>query len=154
LESRLVTAIEQAKAAQPVIIRSGDEGDPDAPDEDAGVELQPHIAVVEVAAMAAAAATSGGVGAPLFDEEGPVWPDETAESAMSVEVAERGETLSSKAAREAAEAAAEEAAEKKNLPQLDDLIGRIPAEVRNTLEDLFRAKFVKVARSPKKALKG
>ena len=52
-----------------------------------------------------------------------------------------------------AEAAAEAAAEKKNLPKLDDLIERIPADVRDTLEDLFRVKFVKVARTPKKALK-
>lgn len=88
-----------------------------------------------------------------FDDEGPVWPDEAAESAMRAEVASRGETLSSKAAREAAEAAAEEAAEKKDLPKLDALIGRIPADVRDTLEDLFRVKFVKVARVPKKALK-
>jgi hypothetical protein len=82
-----------------------------------------------------------------------VWPDEAAESAMRAEVTERGETLNSKAARELAEAAAEAAAEKKNLPKLDDLIGRIPSEVRDTLEELFRAKFVKVARAPKKALK-
>jgi hypothetical protein len=68
-------------------------------------------------------------------------------------VTSRGETLNSKAARLAAEAAAEAAAEKKNLPKLDDLINRIPADVRDTLEDLFRVKFVKVARSPKKALK-
>lgn len=88
-----------------------------------------------------------------FDDDGPVWPDEAQESAMRAEVAERGETLASRAAREAAETAAEEATEKKNLPSLDDLIERIPAEVRETLEDLFRAKFVKVVRTPKKALK-
>jgi hypothetical protein len=106
-----------------------------------------------VAVIAAATATTGTTGAPTFDEEGPVWPDEAAESAMRAEVAGRGETLNSKAAREAAAAAAEAAAEKKNLPKLDDLIDRIPAEVRETLEELFRAKFVKVARAPNKALK-
>lgn len=148
-------AIEVAKAAQPVIAgtAAGESDDPDAPDEDAGVEVQPHIPSVEVAAIAAATATAGATGAPTFDEEGPVWPDEAAESAMRAEVSERGETLNSKAARELAEAAAEAAAEKKNLPKLDDLINRIPADVRDTLEDLFRAKFVKVARTPKKALK-
>ena len=82
-----------------------------------------------------------------------MWPDEAAESAMRAEVTSRGETLNSKAAREAAEAAAEAAAEKKNLPKLDALVERIPAEVRDTLEELFRVKFVKVARTPKKALK-
>lgn len=145
-------AIEVAKAAQPAIEGSGPE-DPDMPDEDGGEEVQPHIPAVEVAAIAAATATTGVVGAPVFDEEGPVWPDEAAESAMRAEVSERGETLSSKSAREAAEAAAETAAEKKNLPPLDDLINRIPADVRDTLEDLFRVKFTKVARTPKKALK-
>jgi len=150
-----VLAIEMAKAAQPVVAgnEAGAAGDPDAPDEDAGIEVQPHIPSVEVAAIAAATATAGTTGAPTFDEEGPVWPDEAAESAMRAEVTERGETLNSKAARELAEAAAEAAAEKKNLPKLDDLINRIPADVRDTLEDLFRAKFVKVARTPKKALK-
>ena len=159
-------AIEVSKAAQPVL-PGGDEGagggggrngggvdsDSDAPDEDRGVELQPHMPAVEVAAMAAATATAGATGAPTFDEEGPVWPDEAAESSARAEAVERGETLSSKAARELAEAAAEAAAEKKNLPKLDDLIARMPADLLDTLEDLFRVKFVKVARTPKKALK-
>ena len=128
-------AIDVAKAAQPVIERGEGGGDEDTPDEDGGgVEVQPSIAAV-------------------FDDEGPVWPDEAAESAMRAEVTSRGETLNSKAAREAAEAAAEAAAEKKNLPKLDALVERIPAEVRDTLEELFRVKFVKVARTPKKALK-
>jgi hypothetical protein len=72
---------------------------------------------------------------------------------MRAEVVTRGETLNSKAAREAAEAAAEAAAEKSNLPPLDELIGKIPSDVRDTLEDLFRVKFMKVSRSPKKAFK-
>lgn len=147
-------AIEVARSAQPVIAGAVEAvSDPDAPDEEAGVVVQASIPGVEVAA--AASATEGTAsGAQPFDDDGPVWPDEASESAMRVEVAERGETLTSKAAREAADAAAEIAAEKKNLPPLDDLINRIPADVRDTLEDLFRVKFVKVARTPKKALKG
>jgi len=150
LESRLVLAITVAKAEQPVIETAGD---PDVPDEDAGVEVQPHIAAVEVAAMAAATAKEGATGAPVFDEEGPVWPDESAESAMRAEVVERGETLNSKAASEAAAAAAEAAAEKKNLPSLDKLISKLPADVRDTVEDLFRVKWTKVVRVPRKSLK-
>ncbi len=151
-------AIQVAMSAQPVIAgargsASETGGDADAPDEDAGVEVQPQIPAVEVAARAAATATLGATGAPTFNDEGPVWPDEAAESAIRAEVTSRGETLNSKAARLVAEAAAEAAAEKKNLPKLDELINRIPADVRDTLEDLFRVKFVKVARSPKKALK-
>ncbi|MET0262568.1 MAG: hypothetical protein ABW223_06705 [Rariglobus sp.] len=144
-------AIEVAKSAQPPIALP--EGDSDAPDEDAGDPLQERMSSVEVAALAAAGATTGATGAPSFDDDGPIWPDETSESAMRVEVSERGETLSSKAAREAAEAAAEAAAEKKNLPPLDDLIAKIPADVLDTLEDLFRVKFVKVARTPKNVFK-
>jgi len=145
-----VLAIEVSRAAQPTITPSGDDHDhdhdPDAPDEEAGLVEQVNIPGVDVAGGAAPAQP--------FDDDGPTWPDEASESAMRAEVAERGETLSSRAAREAAEAAAEEAAEKRNLPPLDDLIQKIPADVRETLEDLFRAKFVKVTRAPKKALKG
>ena len=144
-------SLQADRDAQPLIVN--DAGDPDAPDEEASVEIQPHMPAVEVAAIAAASATTGATGAPIFDEEGPVWPDEASESAMRAEVVERGETLNSKAARELAETASEAAAEKKGLPTLDALIGQIPADVRDTLEDLFRVKFVKVARVPKKVLK-
>ncbi len=133
-----------ARSAQPVIVAledgSGDEAD--APDEDAETPVQTGIPGV--------APMEGGAS---FDDDGPTWPDEAQESGMRAEAVERGETLSSRAAREVAEAAAEAAAEKQNLPTLDALIERIPAEVRDTLEDLFRAKFVKVARAPKKVLK-
>ncbi len=140
-------AIDAAKSAQPMIVGTdADDHDPDAPDEEAGL-------VEQVSSPGVGDAGSGTGGQP-FDDDGPVWPDESAESAMRAEVAERGETLSSRAAREAAEAAAEEAAEKQNLPPLDDLIERISPDVRETLEDLFRAKFVKVVRAPKKSLKG
>ncbi len=146
---RLSVVLEADRAAQPLIVNAPE----DVPDEEVGVEIQPHMPSVEVAAIAAATATTGATGAPTFDEEGPVWPDAAAESAMRAEVAERGETLNSKAARELAEAAAEAAAEKKGLPSLDALVNQIPVDVRATLEDLFRVKFVKVARVPKKALK-
>lgn len=144
-------SIQVAKAAQPVIERPAGE-DQEGIDDEGGAEVQVAMSAVEVAAAASATARTEAGEVP-FDEDGPVWPDEAAESAMRSEVADRGDTLSSKAAREAAEAAAEAAAEKRNLPALDELIGRIPAEVRDTLEDLFRVKFVKVARVPKKALK-
>jgi len=146
---RLSVAFDADRAAQPLVTGQAE----DLPDEDAGIEIQPHMPSIEMAAIAAATATKGTTGAPTFDEEGPVWPDEASESAMRAEVAERGETLTSKAARELAEAAAEAAAEKKGLPSLDALVEKIPADVRDTLEDLFRVKFVKVARVPKKALK-
>ena len=79
------------------------------------------------------------------------WPDEAAESAFLADARERGEPV--KATRAAVETA-EDTADPKALPKLDDLVNRIPPEVRDTLEELFRAKFVKVQRVPKRALKG
>ena len=38
------------------------------------------------------------------------------------------------------------------LPPLDDLVQRIPPGVRELMDELFRAKFVRVQRVPKKAL--
>jgi hypothetical protein len=150
----LVRAIALAKSDQPVLA-TGDHSDPDAPDEEAGVVIQVAIPGIEAAAptplVVTETETRTHTGMP--DDDGPIWPDEVAESGMRVEIAGRRETLNSKAAREAAEAAAEAAAEKKNLPPLDDLINQIPCDVRDTLEDLLRVKFMKVARSPKNSLK-
>lgn len=39
------------------------------------------------------------------------------------------------------------------LPPLNELVARIPVEVRDALEDLFRARFVTVKRVPKRAFK-
>jgi hypothetical protein len=74
---------------------------------------------------------------------------------MVSELRERGESAPAPAA--AATAAAresEEPVDPKSLPSLDELLKRVPAGVRETLDDLFRAKFVRVTRVPKKALKG
>jgi hypothetical protein len=38
------------------------------------------------------------------------------------------------------------------LPDLDALVGRLPADVRETLEELFRVRFQAVRRIPRKAL--
>ncbi len=40
----------------------------------------------------------------------------------------------------------------KPLPSLDALVARLPAEVRETMETLFRARFTKVTRVPRSAL--
>ena len=78
----------------------------------------------------------------------PSWPDESAEAAFLGEARERGEVVVPKKAEDVAEETTA-----KPLPALDALVERIPAEVRDVLEDLFRAKFVAVKRVPKKALK-
>ena len=84
------------------------------------------------------------------DDEGPLWPDDAAEEAFLGETKERGETILPGAAATATEAA-EKAAQP--LPPLDELVQRIPAEVREAMEELFRARFVTVRRVPEKALK-
>ena len=40
-----------------------------------------------------------------------------------------------------------------SLPPMEDLVKRIPAETRELMEELFRARFVTVKRVPKSALK-
>lgn len=39
------------------------------------------------------------------------------------------------------------------LPAMNELVKRIPAEVLSTMDELFRARFEKVQRVPKKSLK-
>jgi hypothetical protein len=75
------------------------------------------------------------------------WPDESAESAMLSELRERGEKTVALAATEAIEDV-----DPKNLPALSELVNRLSPEVRETLGDLFRARFVTVRRLPAKAL--
>ena len=76
------------------------------------------------------------------------WPDESAESAFLATAREHSEPV---VATKAQEEIGEET-DSKALPPLNDLVQRIPAEVREVLEDLFRARFVSVKRVPKKAL--
>jgi hypothetical protein len=76
--------------------------------------------------------------------------DEAAESAFLAEARDRGEVTKPRA--ESAVDAVDEI-DSKPLPALDDLVAKIPADVREALEDLFRARFVAVKRVPKKALK-
>ena len=98
-------------------------------------------------------------GAPRFangteNESINVWPDETAEASFLAEARERGETVVAAKPTGAADTDSEDEASAKILPPLDTLIGRLSPEVRETLDDLFRAKFTAVRRVPKKALKG
>jgi hypothetical protein len=78
----------------------------------------------------------------------PSWPDEAAESAMVSELRGRGEVIVPSPAAEAVDESDSGA-----LPPLNELVQKIPADVREVLEDLFRARFVTVKRVPKKALK-
>ena len=79
----------------------------------------------------------------------PPLPGEEAEASFLAEARERGENVASVAA---ALAAAESEDEKGALPPLEELVQKLPAELRETLDDLFRAKFVKVIRVRKRDL--
>jgi hypothetical protein len=82
------------------------------------------------------------------EDDAPPPIDEAAESAFLAEARDRGETV-----RPAPAADVIDETDSKELPPLDTLVQRIPADVRETLEELFRAKFIRVQRVPKKALK-
>jgi hypothetical protein len=104
------------------------------------------VAPLSAAAVAAASASAHGT---LFGDDAP-WPtDEAGETAFLAETRERGEAVAVKpaAARE------ETAAETGPLPALDAMVQRIPAEVREVLEELYRAKFTAVRRVSAKFLK-
>jgi hypothetical protein len=75
--------------------------------------------------------------------------DEAAESAYRAEARDRGEEV----VPPRPGTGAGEPDEPRPMPPLEPLVKRIPAEVRDTLEELFRAKFVTVRRIPAKGLK-
>jgi hypothetical protein len=116
----------------------------------AGIDAPPGNEETEAApARVALESREDGEPATTLGEVASAWPDEAAESAFLAEARERGETP--KAAGTAAEKVEETPA--RPLPPLEQLVERIPAGVRETLDDLFRARFVRVVRLPRKALK-
>ena len=102
---------------------------------------KPVVSADDVGEAVAAGDSTATEGAPN------AWPDESAEASMMSELRTRGE-LATPAAAEAVEET-----DTKNLPPMDELVKRIPSDVREALDDLFRVKFVRVTRVPAKALK-
>ena len=118
------------------------------------VDAASRVAVGDRPAGEAAIGTTDGASAiavPASPDDGGPAPefDESMESAFLAEARERGEPVVPPKARE--EPAEEN--ETRPLPPLNELVERIPPEVRETLEDLFRARFITVKRVPKRALK-
>jgi hypothetical protein len=118
---------------------------------DSDTESDAEVAMVPRAETDAAMADAAS--AP-FDEDGPNWPsaaDEAAfiggEKEQGRPVPKAGDALTLRQEAEQAEAALGP------LPSIDALIARIPAEARETLEDLFRPKFTGVKRVSKDVLK-
>jgi len=97
-------------------------------------------------------AISGGTPvAAAEDGEGP--PIEELEAQMRGELAARNESAAaSPGARRAAASADDDEGDGKAvaLPEVDALVERLPAEVRETLDELFRARFISVKKLPKK----
>jgi len=75
------------------------------------------------------------------------WNDEMAESAFLAEARDRGESISPPAVSRETEVDAG------TLPALAELVNRIDPAIRETLDELFRAKFTSVRRVPPAALK-
>lgn len=78
-----------------------------------------------------------------------VWPDEAAEAAFLSEG--RGGAEVPAAPKPTSPTGEDD--DEKALPQLDDLVNRIPADTRELLDELFRAKFTKVRRVKQADLK-
>jgi len=90
------------------------------------------------------------------DGEGPQWPDDAAETAFLSEQKTNGvSVLPQVPAASATTTDQAEPPEVANapLPPLQSLVDRIPADAREVLEDLFRARFVSVKRVQATALK-
>ncbi len=77
-----------------------------------------------------------------------VWPDAAAEEIFLTEAGSQNTGVVLPRGSDAVEET-----DAKGLPPLDELVKRIPAEVREALDDLFRVKYTAVRRVPKKALK-
>lgn len=78
-----------------------------------------------------------------------VWPDAAAEEAFLAEAKSRGEPV----VRATRADDDEEEKSAKHPPKLEELVEQIPAETRELMEDLFRARFVAVRRVKKADLK-
>lgn len=81
-------------------------------------------------------------------EDEPIFPDEATEMAMRSELRAKGEGVVA-----AARAASDEGEVAAPLPPLDSLVSRVPPEVREVLDELFRARFTGVRRVSSRALK-
>ncbi len=112
--------------------------------------LAPPAALADVLDEAVAAVIpSSNAGEGSFDADNPRWPDEGEERSFISEQHATGAPV----APTSPKAAEENELDRQPLPQLEDLIARIPGNVRDVLEDLFRAKFNAVRRAQVSALK-
>ncbi len=113
--------------------------------------MEARLAARQAAGEPAVSAVTPAVVEEITDEgEAPIGPTEAEESAYLAE--QTAATPSGATASEGEDAAEVDEAPAK-LPAIEDLVQRIPAETREALDELFRARFVRVQRVPRKALK-
>jgi hypothetical protein len=89
--------------------------------------------------MALAASGAGPADAPAAPDDGE-WPDESDESEFLSAAGARGGSPAPGAGRSAPPIVGE------RLPPLEELVARVPSDIRGILDDLFRAKFTGVRR--------
>ena len=87
------------------------------------------------------------------DEDGPRWPDEASEASFLSDQPPRLVEISVPVTKNSKETENGGAEPEIPLPPLQSLIDRIPAEARETLDELFRARFVSVKRVQQENLK-
>ncbi|MEN9841200.1 MAG: hypothetical protein RL376_1000 [Verrucomicrobiota bacterium] len=120
------------------------------------VTSAPHAGGGEAGNEWAEAIAPSDAGVPTGEEDGP--PLEELEAQMRVEVAASDATQQVRKPRPKAPSGDDNDAEAEGgrvsgpLPELDALLGRVPPEVRETVEELLRVRFAAVKRVPAKAL--
>jgi hypothetical protein len=87
---------------------------------------------------------------PVGEEGAPAGPSEAEEATFLSEQTTRGAGADVVPVGVSLVAELEDAGTK--LPGMDELVQRIPADIREVMDELFRVKFVRVQRVPKKAL--
>ncbi|MDR1011108.1 MAG: hypothetical protein LBM04_08260 [Opitutaceae bacterium] len=116
---------------------------------DAEDAVAPYVVQESLPPYGNATATDAG----SFDDDGPSWPNEAAESAFLAHAQRSTATESDPAATSADNSADNGEQDASNLPPLDSLVARIPEETRKALEGLFGAKFKAVRKIPRKLIK-
>ncbi len=113
--------------------------------------MESRLAARLAAGASADAAAPSAVEEVIDEGEAPIGPTEAEEAAY---LAEQGPTVVGVAQVPSGGSDAVEPEEAPaKLPAIEDLVQRIPAETREALDELFRARFVRVQRVPGKALK-
>lgn len=83
------------------------------------------------------------------DDAVPEWPNAAVEDAMRTEMAQRESSSPQPRSR----AGKDNTLQGGPLPKLDDIVAGIPKKVKDTLDELFRARFESVRRVPAAVLK-